>query len=96
MPPNQLACEMSTIPSVDWMRCLYDSGIGLMSEILSIIISRSAPAIVTPAPNATRIAIRMPNSTKATNTDSSVKVVRTLRRSRLRQTSGKNFMRPPP
>ena len=60
MPPNQLACEMSTTPSVDAMRCWYDSGIGLISEILSIIISRSAPAIVTPAPNAILIAIRIP------------------------------------
>ena len=50
----------------------------------------------TPMRTPSRIAISMPNSTNATKIDSSVKIVRTFRRSRLRQTSGRNFMRPPP
>ena len=42
--------------------------------------------------NALRTAIRKPNSTKVMKIDSSVKVVRILRRIMLRQTMCRNFM----
>ena len=45
---------------------------------------------------AARIAISMPNSTNAMKMDSTVKIVRIFLRNRLRQTMGRNFMRPPP
>ena len=67
-----------------------------MIETLWIIISRSAPATSTPSVNAARIAIRAPNSTNAMRIDRIVKIVRIFRRIRLRQTSGRYFMRPPP
>ena len=53
--------------------------------ILWIRIRRSRPARSTPSENAARIVIRMPNSRKAMKIESSVKVVRTLRRHRLFQ-----------
>ena len=56
--------------------------------------SRSSPAISTPNANELRIVIRMPNSRNAMKIDSSVKVVRNLRRQMFFQMSGRNFMPP--
>ena len=67
-----------------------------MIDTLSITISRPWPAMSTPMLNADRIAISTPKSRNAKKIAPIVKNVRNFRRSRLRQTMGRNFMRPPP
>ena len=67
-----------------------------MSDTLWIITSRSLPASSTPMLKAAPMATRKPNSVNATSTARSVKIVRTLRRNSVRQSSGRYFMRPAP
>src|SRR6266536_1746403 len=63
-----------------------------MIETLCRTTSRSAPATLTPALSAWRMAHRYPNNRNATRIDSSVSNVRSLRRFRLAQMRGRYFM----
>src|SRR5713226_8812364 len=63
-----------------------------MSDTLWRTISRSAPAVVTPAVNASLIVQSRPYNTKATKMERSVSIVRDFFRLRLLHTRAKNFI----
>src|SRR6266850_4015696 len=65
----------------------------MMSETLCRTMSRFAPAIVTPAVNASFTAHSSPYSRNATKIESNVRMVRVFFRLRLLQTKAKYFIR---
>src|SRR5256885_11341834 len=64
----------------------------MISDTLWRTMRRSAPAIDTPAVNASLTAQSRPNKTKATKIERSVSAVRSFLRFKLLQTNEKNFM----
>ena len=82
------------------IRSAFSMGVDMAGQNRLMVMDKVS--IINPLPassitmlNAARSAIRTPNSRKAVKIDSTVKIVRTFRRSRLRQTRGRNFMPPP-